>query len=68
MISIFFFHFSYVSTNGPKYYAKVSPYVDPVLEKTGHYSRVAMAAIYKHSKPVREFANTHIPPMLEKVF
>lgn len=57
----------YVTTNAPIYYAKVSPYVDPVIEKTGYYTRVAMEAIYKHSKPVRDFANTHIPPLLEKL-
>ena len=66
-LSFLCIYFSYVRTTAPKYYAKISPYVDPVLEKTGHYSRVTMTAIYKHSKPVRDFANTHIPPLLQKV-
>jgi len=54
-------------THVPKYYAKVSPYVDPVMESTGYYARVTFQAIYKHSKPIRDFANTHGPPILEKV-
>ncbi|XP_066935206.1 transmembrane protein 214-A-like isoform X1 [Clytia hemisphaerica] len=58
---------SFITTNAPIYYAKVSPYVDPVMEKTGYYTRITCEAIYKHSKPVRDFANTRIPPLLEKI-
>lgn len=58
---------SYVAKNVPYYYAKVSPYVDPVMEKTGNYSRIAYNAIYTHSEPIRTLFNTHFPPLLEKV-
>ena len=54
-------------THIPKYYAKVSPYVDPVMEKTRHFSQVTYTAVYKHSKPLRDFISTHLPPILEKV-
>jgi len=56
-----------VMTHAPKYYAKVSPYVEPVMEKTCHYTKVALDVIYVHSKPLRDFTNKNLPPLLEKI-
>jgi len=58
---------SYVMTHVPRYYATISPYVDPVMEKTRYYAEVTFTAVYQHSKPIREFVNKNLPPLLEKV-
>lgn len=56
----------YITEYVPYYYAKVSPYVDPVMEKTRHYAQVTVHAIYVHSEPLRAFMNKQLPPLLEK--
>lgn len=58
---------SYAMTHIPKYYAKISPYVDPVMEKTGYYAQVTYTVVYDNSKPARDFINAHLPPLLEKI-
>lgn len=51
----------------PYYYSKVSVYVEPVLEKSWHHINITGKFIYEHSKPLRDYLNEVVPPILEKI-
>lgn len=57
----------YCSEYGPYYYSKVSVYTDPVLETSWKYLQIAGVWLRDNSKPVREYLNEVVPPILEKV-
>jgi len=51
----------------PYYYGKVSVYTDPALKVTWKYLQIAGVWLKENSKPIREYLNEVVPPMLEKV-
>jgi len=58
---------AYLKEHVPYYYSKVSVYTDPALEITWKYLVIAGVWIKENSKPVRDYLNEVLPPLLEKV-
>lgn len=58
---------AYLKEHVPYYYSKVSVYTDPALEVTWKYLVIGGVWIKENSKPVRDYLNEVVPPLLEKV-
>jgi len=57
----------YLKEHVPYYYSKVSVYTDPALEVTWKYMQVVGVWIKDNSKPLRDYLNEVVPPVLEKI-
>jgi len=57
----------YINEHGPYYYSKVSVYTDPALEISWKYLQIAGVFLRDNSKPLRDYLNEVVPPILEKV-
>eukprot|EP00795_Rhopilema_esculentum_P007821 gene7821-13686_t len=53
--------------NVPKYYAKVAPYVDPVIETSWEYTTKISKAIYEYSKPALDVISKYMEKLFEKI-
>jgi len=57
----------YLKEHVPYYYSKVSVYTDPALEVTWKYMQIAGVWVKDNSKPLRDYLNEVLPPLLEKL-